>query len=224
VSRLTSHNRWNWASFDDRDHLGDPRRPLRERVLEDARGAGVRLEDGPIFLLTNLRYLGYAFNPVSFYYCYTAAGRVQAVLAEVHNTFGGSHNYWLTSAHGAPGRLLRYAAPKAFHVSPFMPMTLDYEFALTRPGDRLVAHMVTLADGLRTFDATLSLDRRPWTRREIRRILVRHPFMTGKVIAAIHYEALRLYLKGAPFCPNPHNRPSAPGSKLLCSNEPPNAF
>jgi uncharacterized protein len=66
VSRLTAYNRWNWASFDERDHLGDRSRPLRNRVLDDARAAGVGLEDGPIFLLTNLRYLGYAFNPVSF--------------------------------------------------------------------------------------------------------------------------------------------------------------
>ncbi len=207
-SRLTSYNRWNWASFDERDHLGDPARPLRERVVASARSAGVELGDGPIFLLTSLRYVGYAFNPVSFYYCYTPAGDVQAVLAEVNNTFGQSHNYWLTPQDGTVGGErrgpLKYRAAKALHVSPFMPMALDYEFAFTPPGDRLVAHMATLRGGRRTFDATLSVNRRPWTPRELRRVLVRHPFMTGKVIAAIHYEALRLYLKGAPFYPNPH--------------------
>jgi uncharacterized protein len=209
VSRWTSYNRWNWAAFDERDHLGDSSRPLRERVRDDARRAGVELQDGPIFLLTNLRYLGYAFNPVSFFYCCTHAGAVQAVLAEVNNTFGGSHNYWLPSGGQGTSRTLRYGASKAFHVSPFMPMAMDYEFAFTRPGGRLVAHMSTLQDGRKVFDATLSLERRPWTPPEIRRALLRHPFMTGKVIAAIHYQALRLYLKRAPFYPNPHPAASA---------------
>ncbi len=211
ASRWTSYNRWNWAAFDERDHLGDPSRPLRERVLADAGSAGVELQDGPIFLLTNLRYLGYAFNPVSFYYCCTHAGEIQAVLAEVNNTFGGSHNYWLASGGQGASRTLRYAAPKVFHVSPFMPMAMDYEFAFTRPGDRLVAHMSTLQEGRKAFDATLSLERRPWTPREIRRILLRHPFMTGKVMAGIHYEALRLYWKRAPFYPNPHTAGTTAG-------------
>ena len=219
ASRLTSHNRWNWASFHDRDHFGDPSRPLRARVVADARAAGVRLDDGPIFLLTNLRYLGYAFNPVSFYYCYTASGEVQAVLAEVNNTFGGSHNYWLAgTGEGRAERPLRYAAPKVFHVSPFMPMALDYEFAFTRPGERLVAHMTSSKAGERMFDATLSLERRPWTAREIRRALARHPFMTGKVIAAIHFEALRLYLKKAPFYPNPHLAGEAGSRRFAAGN------
>ena len=95
VSRLTSYNRFNWASFHDRDHLGDPARPLRERLAVDAARHGIDLPDGRIFLLTHLRYLGYGFNPVSFFYCFDAAERLQIVLAEVSNTFGGAHNYWL---------------------------------------------------------------------------------------------------------------------------------
>jgi uncharacterized protein len=210
VSRLTGYNRLRWASFDDRDHLGDPSRPLRARVVDDARRAGVALDEGPIFLLTNLRYLGYVFNPVSFFYCYTPEGRVQAVLAEVHNTFGGSHNYWLTGKAGQDGgRALRYRAPKVFHVSPFLPMDLDYRFALSPPLERLVAHIETWKGGARQFDATLALSRRPWTPREIRRVLARHPFMTGRTIAAIHFEALRLFLKGVPFHRNPHQAGAA---------------
>jgi len=211
ISRLTSYNRWNWAAFCDNDHFGDPARPLRERLHRDARRAGVVLEDGPIFLLTNLRYLGYVFNPISFYYCYTLSGRVQAVMAEVNNTFGGSHNYWLADARlredDAP---LRFTAPKALHVSPFMPMAVGYEFALSRPGDRLAARISTVQDGALTFDATLALKRRPWTAGDVLRALLRHPFMTGKVMAAIHLEALRLYWKKVPFYPNPH---PAPGSR-----------
>ena len=90
VSAVTSYNRWNWASFDDRDHLGDPARSLRERLTIDASRQGIDLPDGPIFLLTHLRYLGYCFNPVSFFYCFDRAGRLPVVLAEVSNTVGGA--------------------------------------------------------------------------------------------------------------------------------------
>ena len=95
VSRLASWNRFNWATFDDRDHLGDPSRPLRNRVADDAARHGIALPDGRIFLLTHLRYLGYCFNPVSFFYCFDRADRLQMVLAETHNTFGGAHHYWV---------------------------------------------------------------------------------------------------------------------------------
>ncbi len=94
-SPWTSYNRFNWASFAERDHFGDPRLPLRERVAQDARIHGVPLPDGPIFLLTHLRYLGYCFNPISFYFCYDRSGRLDTILAEVNSTFGESRNYWL---------------------------------------------------------------------------------------------------------------------------------
>src|SRR5262245_20436429 len=86
VSPFTSVNRFNWASFDDRDHLGDASRPLRERLTADAAAHGVTLGDGPIYLLTHLRYLGFNFNPISFYFCCDRTGRVDAMLAEVRNT------------------------------------------------------------------------------------------------------------------------------------------
>ena len=197
VSRLTSWNRWNWASFDDRDHLGEPTRSLRERVAEDAARHGVELPDGPVFLLTNLRYLGYCFNPVSFYYCCDRAGALRLVLAEVHNTFGGRHTYWLRPDEATRG--FRSAASKSLYVSPFMPVDLEYGFSFTPPADRLVAHMDTTRAGSLVLDATLSLERRPWTATEIRRQLVRHPAMTAHVMASIHWQALRLWWKGVPL-------------------------
>ena len=112
VSRLTSHNRWNWAAFDDRDHLGDPTRPLRERLATDAARHGIDLPDGPVFLLTHLRYLGYCFNPVSFFYCFDRAERLRVVLAEVSNTVGGAHNYWLRP--DSASRTFRAAATKSW--------------------------------------------------------------------------------------------------------------
>ena len=197
VSMLTGHNRWNWASFDDRDHFGDPSRPLRERLTTDAGRHGVDLPDGRIFVLTHLRYLGFCFNPVSFFYCFDRSERLQIVLAEVSNTFGGAHNYWLRPIAGP--HPFRAAVAKSLYVSPFMPVDIDYRFAFTLPGSRLVAHMDTRTGDAVSFDATLSLERRPWNASEIRRALSRHPAMTASVMAGIHWQALKLWLKGVPF-------------------------
>ncbi len=190
----TGYNRFRWAAFYEKDHFGDPRLPLRERLAEDARNHGVSLPDGPIFLLTHLRYFGYCFNPISLFYCYDRSGNVGAVLAEVNSTFGETRNYWLPS--------LRHRCPKTMHVSPFMGMDLDYLFALTKPAAALVAHMTTIdrTDVDRPlFDATLTLERRPWNWRTVSRELLRHPWMTAKVIGAIHWQALLLYLKQVPL-------------------------
>ena len=200
VSRLTSHNRWNWAAFDDRDHLGDAARPLRERLAADAAAQAFDLPEGRILLLTHLRYLGYCFNPVSFFYCFDRAERLTVVLAEVNNTFGGSHRYWLRP--GSWSRTFRAAAAKALDVSPFMPRDIAYTFAFAPPSaGPLVVHMQAAREGSACFDATLSLDRRPWTATEIRRALVRHPAMTAHVMAGIHWQALKLWWKGVPLEP-----------------------
>jgi len=199
VSAVTGYNRWNWASFDDRDHFGDPGRPVRERLEADAARHGIALPSGRIFLLTNLRYLGYCFNPISFFYCFDRRQQLQIVLAEVRNTFGGTHNYWLRP--DSASRTFRAAATKSLYVSPFMPIDLEYAFALTPPEERLVAHMKTIEAGSVCFDATLSLERRPWSAREIRRALVRYPAMTAAVIAGIHWQALQLWWKGVPYVP-----------------------
>ncbi|HEV3199790.1 MAG TPA: DUF1365 domain-containing protein [Bryobacteraceae bacterium] len=207
ISRFLSYNRWNWASFDERDHFGDPRTPLRQRLADNAAASGLTLPDGRIFLLTHLRYLGYNFNPISFFYCYDSTERLQMVLAEVNNTFGEGHNYWLSPANQRPAnKALRYQCPKAMHVSPFMDMQLDYDFVLTPPAERLTAHMNTLEGGHSIFDATLSLERRPWTAKSLMRALARHPWMTAKIIAAIHWEALRLYMKRVPVFTHPARR------------------
>ena len=204
VSRLLSYNRFNWASYDERDHFGDPGLSLRQRLERDAAAHGVSLPDGPIFLLTNLRYLGYNFNPVSFFYCYDAQERLQLVLAEVNSTFGESHNYWLWQDNELPSsNAKRYRRAKALHVSPFMSMKLDYTFTFTPPDRKLVVHMDTIEDGKPFFDATLNLERREWSAGSLHRALLSHPWMTAKVICAIHWEALRLYLKKVPVFTHP---------------------
>lgn len=207
-SRFSSYNRLNWASFHERDHLGAGAGTLRERLFALAAEQGIPLPAGPIFLLTHLRYLGYYFNPISLFFFFDPAGHVPVVLAEVNNTFGESRNYWLWEANRLPGEnALRFRCPKTLHVSPFLPMSLEYDFVLTPPAQRLVAHMNTLDGADPLFDATLTLEREPWTAPHLRRALLRQPWMTAKVIAAIHWQALRLFLKGVPVLTHPDRIP-----------------
>jgi len=207
VSPFLSYNRFNWASYHEQDHFGDPRLSLRQRLAKNAAERGIALPDGPVFLLTHLRYLGYCFNPISLFYCYNGSGVLEMVLAEVHNTFGESHNYWLGSANElASDHSKRYTIPKAMHVSPFMGMKMDYQFVLTPPGETLTAHMNTVEASVHLFDATLTLQRRPWSGAALHRALAAHPWMTAKVIWAIHWQALRLYLKKVPVFTHPARR------------------
>jgi hypothetical protein len=203
---FTAYNRFSWATFFESDHFGDPKLSLRERLIRDSAAHGVLLPEGPIYLLTHLRYLGYCFNPISFFFCYQPDGTLDTVLAEVNSTFGESRNYWLTARNRQPGgeSSLRYRCPKTMHVSPFMAMNLDYEFVLTRPAENLVAHMNTFEAGdAPFFDATLTLEHRPWTAINVGLALARHPFMTAKVVGAIHWEALRLFLRKVPVFTHP---------------------
>ena len=212
VSGFTGYNQWNWASFEERDHFGDPSLPLRQRLAEDAGRSGITLPHGPVFLLTHLRYLGYNFNPISLFYCYDKSGELQTVLAEVNSTFGETRNYWLSAANRqASANSRHYRCPKTMHVSPFMPMELDYDFILTPPAERLVAHMNTLERGRVNFDATLTLNRRPWSADALHRALISHPWMTAKVIGAIHWQALRLFLRKAPVFTHPARPPATHG-------------
>jgi DUF1365 family protein len=206
VSPFLSHKRWNWASFYESDHFGEAHLSLRERLRQDAEANGLNLPDGRIFLLTHLRYFGYVFNPVSFFYCYDRGESLQAILAEVKNTFGDAENYWLAAHNEWRTKTVhRYRDAKRMHVSPFNRMNLDYTFVFNHlnDDDRLMIHMNTIEDGQVNLDATLKLERREWSAKALHKALIRHPLMTAKVITAIHYQALKLYLKGAKFYPDP---------------------
>ncbi|HLK04672.1 MAG TPA: DUF1365 domain-containing protein [Candidatus Acidoferrum sp.] len=203
-SRWSSYERWNVLSYFESDHFGDPSKTLRQRIEAQAAQRGFTLPDGKFFLLTHLRYFGYVFNPVSFFYFYDAAGNLRQMMAEVNSTFGESHNYWLTPENErASAAARRYTSQKQMHVSPFMGMDLEYDWIFTEPGDQLVAHMNTLQSGKPFFDATLRLTRREWTPAEVRRVLSAYPFMTARVIGAIHWQALKLWMKGVPVFTHP---------------------
>lgn len=207
-SWLFSARRWAPAQFRRRDHLGDPDLPLPEAVrgLVVAQ-TGVR-PAGPIRLLTHLRYFGYCFNPVSFYYCFNSDGdEPETVLAEVNNTpWGEQHTYLLNEPEAPSSKSSkRYRFAKRLHVSPFMEMDMEYQCVLGYPRDRLVIHMENWRDSGKLFDATLSLRRIALTKRALLGQLVRFPFMTQRIILAIYWQALLLWLRRIPYVPHPGN-------------------
>lgn len=212
VSPFTSRNHFNWAAFDDRDHLGDPALALRERLRLDGARAGHVLPAGPIYLLTHLRYLGYGFNPIAFYFCCDASGQVDTVVGEVHNTFGEQCTYWLPpSARDASGRgTFRFRTPKTMHVSPFMGMDVEYRWTVGVPGGGLGLKIESWDAAGLLFDAAISLRRREWTAANRCRALFLHPLATMQVFAKIYWQALRLWLKKVPYVPHPRAAALAP--------------
>lgn len=203
-SRLFAHNRFGVLSFYDRDHGpldGTPLRPWVERHLKEA---GLQDPGGRIMVACFPRLWGYVFNPLSVYYCFDRDGRLTAVLHEVRNTFGELHGYLLPVASDATaGGAIRQEVAKEFHVSPFIPMAARYVFRLHVPDERFVLVIEDyFEDGL-GLTAVMTGTRRPLTDRALLAAVARHPLMTLKVIAAIHWHALRLWLKGVPFLSKP---------------------
>jgi len=203
---LWSIGRRNIAEFRRGDYLGDPAVPLAEAVRERVRSETGRAPAGPIRLLTHARYFGHCFNPVSFYYCFAADGTtLDCIVAEITNTpWQERHSYVLApDAARRSGRALCWDFRKAFHVSPFLPLQRDYAWRLTVPGEALHVQMDVLNDGVRELDATLALERRTWNAANLARVLWRHPAMTLRVVAAIHWQALRLWLRRNPVYDHP---------------------
>jgi len=214
--------RWLWSTrrpalawFRRGDYHGDPTLPLDTAVRDlVAQRTGARPR-GAIRLLTHPRYYGYVQNPVSFYYCFAADGTtVETIVAEITNTpWGERHAYVLPmDERTRRGEPIRFE--KTFHVSPFHAMGLGYTWRLSAPGPELRVHMESYEGTERIFDATLTLARRPLSGRVLAGALVRHPWMTLRVALGIYWQALRLWLKGAPVHDHPSTRRSD-GSALL---------
>ncbi len=212
---LWSARRAALARFRRSDYLGDPAIPLTEAVRSLVLERTGRRPEGPIRLLTHLRYFGHGFNPVSFYYCFDdAAERVSAVIAEVTNTpWGERHAYVMDVASDADdggAAVMSAHFAKELHVSPLLGMDSVYDWRLTEPGERLSVHIESRRNhGERLFDATLALRRREISTRTLAGALARYPFLSVRILARIYTHALRLRLRGARYFPHPRKRTPA---------------
>lgn len=186
-------------SFYRRDHGPRDGSALRPWVEEQLRSAGSTVRPARVLLLSMPRLLGFVFNPLSVYFCYDEQGALDAIVYEVKNTFGGQHTYVL-QAEGS-GSAFSHDCAKNFYVSPFIEMAARYHFRLRAPGDRLTMAIRETDDGGCFFVASHTAKRLPLKDRALLGCVVGHSLMTLKVITGIHLEALRLWLKGAPYFP-----------------------
>jgi len=228
---LWSTNRLNVAQFRRSDYLGEGLTDLKTAVQDCVQAATGLRPDGPIRLLTNLRYFGYVINPVSFYYCFASDGTtLLAIVAEITNTpWNERHRYVLPTARshktGAHGQVHQWEFDKDFHVSPFLPMMLRYDWRFAEPDRDLRVHMNVVDDEGALFDATLTLKRRELTGPALARFLVTYPLMTLSIVGRIYLNALLLALKRTRFHSHPalapkKADPAVPSVQNLRSSSP----
>jgi uncharacterized protein len=202
--RWFSHNRSNIFSFYDTDHGDGTETLLRVQVERRLRDAGVDLAGGRIRLLCMPRTLGYCFNPISIFFCYGANGALAALIYQVHNTFGERHSY-VFRVEGLSAAL-HQRCQKLFYVSPFLDMDMRYDFRITGPDERIAVGISVNSPARPVMTAVMTGRRRELTELNLMFIFLKIPMITIKVIAAIHWEALRLWAKGIRL----HRRPSPP--------------
>lgn len=204
--RWFSHNRFNLFSFHDRDHGARDGTAPKDWVLGHLREWGLDGGVARIELECFPRVLGYGFNPLSVWTCFDADDRPLAILCEVSNTFGERHGY-LLHRDGAPMRWpVHQAHAKEFYVSPFVDMEADYHFRFTRFGERLITQIREYQHGKLMLVAVQRGERRPLNDANLLRAALRYPLLTFKVIAMIHWQALKIWLRGGRF----HAKPAPP--------------
>ena len=207
-----SRGRFNLMGFYDRDHGDGSGAPLRGQIVARLAEAGIDVGSGAIRLLTMPRVLGFVFNPISLYYCHRPDGRLAAMVYEVTSTFGERRSYVLPvdpTPAPAPAQAERFRqqTDKRLYVSPFMGMEMDYVFRGRPPGETLsLAVDGRDAQGLLIATA-MTGRRRPLTDRALVAAALSMPLLTLKVVAAIHWEALKLWLKRTPLTRKPAPEP-----------------
>jgi len=201
---LFSHNCFNLFSFHDRDHGEGAKTSPRDRIARHLQEAGIGT-DGSIRLLTMPRILGYAFNPLSIYFCYRPDGSLSAIFYEVNNTFGQRHNYLIPVPSGTKGPI-RQESQKSFYVSPFMTTDMVYSFSVVPPGKDLAVTVTGRDAAGPLIVAKLVATRQNLSDAALARAFCTYPLLTFKVIVGIYWEALLIWLKGIRL----HHRPLPP--------------
>ena len=212
-----SVDRRNLVSFFTRDFGDGSTADIKSRLLGQLQDHGLSENVRSIRLLAIPRLFGYAFNPLSTFYCFDAEDNLVALVYEVSNTFGEKHSYILPAGPANAKGLMKQACAKEFYVSPFMPMECRYEFSVLAPGETIALSIRQLHEGTPVMNASFVGERRVLNRRNLGRALLAFPFNSFKVFAGIHWEALKLWLKGMKLVPRPENlrERNTPTSKPL---------
>ncbi len=202
-SRLWSIGRFNLISFHRDDYIQGDEDIYTEVKQRIADGTGRRF-NGKVYLLTHLRYLGFCFNPVSFYFCYEKdRTHPEFILAEVNNTPWNERHCYVLECSKRDGEQMEFTFPKQFHVSPFMPMDLEYRWRVRLRDGKIVVEMALYEEDSICFRVILDLAHEPITASSMRRVPIRYPFITMLVLFRIYWQALRLWLKRVPIHDHP---------------------
>ena len=219
ASRLFAVNRFNLVSFRESDHGPRDGSSLRRHVDRLLEPTGIDLSGGRVLLLCYPRILGSVFNPLSVYFAYAASGELAAAIYEVRNTFGEHHTYVAPVAPGEFGPAgLRQERAKQFYVSPFNDLAMSYRFRLRPPTDDVAVRILECDQDGPLLAATFHGRRETLTTATLLAALRRYPLLTLKVVAGIHWEALRLWIKGMRLVPRPPPPPPASYGDPLPAN------
>lgn len=196
---LVSYNRFNWFTYKRKHYFDGQNTPLDKAVRDYLAANSTFTDIGPIYILTNLACFGYCFNPISIYFIYDKGGQtLMGLMLEVSNTPWGERHFYILDKPTHHQTVTHYEFPKALHVSPFFTMAYDYFLNVKCTDESIIAHLESKQEGVKHFDATLSLHP---ARKNLVRTLIRHAFMTYKVVFWIHWQAVKLKLKGVTFIP-----------------------
>lgn len=199
--RFFSYNKKNLAYLKRCDYIGPPELSLYQSACDFVSGQTGTAFNGRIMLLTHLRYFGFTINPISCYYCFNQNDELQYIIAAVTNTPWNETHHYLIPANSKGETKHQFA--KTHHVSPFMPLDMQYHWYSNNPDKRLNLHLENWQNEKKIFDATLAMKKQPLTAKNLNRQLVHFPLMTVKIASAIYWQALKLALKGMKFYSHP---------------------